>query len=241
VAVGLPLVLVGLVILGHRSTRLAFWPPVMWATGANWNPLLMTAAIAVMFAALVVRLPAKRSRPATVLAMGAMLLHYGLMPAALPLMVRPALAAAATRLDSHEICLQAHAYSCGPAAAVTCLRRVGLQGDEGALAIDARCSPAFGTDGHVLAYALTERYGARGLTCAFQYFDSLDQLPTPAVADTVMPLIGGHYVAVLEVTVDHVVVGDPMSGLRRMPREEFLAVWKRAAIVFVTHPVARRP
>ena len=168
------------------------------------------------------------------------MLHYGLMPAALPLMVRPALAATATRMDSHKICLQAHAYSCGPAAAVTCLQRVGLQADEGAVAIDARCSPAFGTDAHVLAAALTERFGAQGLRCEFRYFESLDELPTPAVADTVMPLIGGHYVAVLLVEKDYVVVGDPMSGMRRMPREEFLAVWKRAAIVFEMRPVAGR-
>ena len=79
--------------------------------------------------------------------MGIMLVNYGLLPAALPLVVRPVLAVTKTHLDRQGVCRQSHAYTCGPAAAVTCLARLGVTAEEGQLAIDARTGPAVGTYG----------------------------------------------------------------------------------------------
>ncbi len=229
-AVALPLALFALVILGHRSPALRFAAVVAWAVDADINPLLMTAAIGIVFATLLPKLPRKSTRGFVIAVMAVMLLYYGLLPPLLPLAVRPSLAATPTRIDRNGICLQRHAYSCGPAAAVTCLRRLGLPADEGALAVAARCAPVVGTDGHVLAAAVTRDYPS--VACQYRYVSSLDDLRLPAVADMEIPWIGGHYVAVLEVQADVVMVGDPLSGLGQIPRAEFLAQWKHGAIEF---------
>jgi len=51
-----------------------------------------------------------------------------------------------------------------------------------------------------------------------------------------IPPIGGHYVAVLEVTSDCVIVGDPLSGRGKWDRHEFEQDWKGAA-----HEISRDP
>jgi len=45
-----------------------------------------------------------------------------------------------------------------------------------------------------------------------------------------------HYVTVLEVTKDHVVVGDPLLGLRTLSAEEFKRTWCFQGIVLTRSP-----
>ena len=162
--------------------------------------------------------------------MGAMIFYYGMLPAVLALGVRSALGHAITRVDQNGVCLQTTGYTCGPAAAVTCLRALGEAAEEGSVARAAHCSPSFGTDGRVLARTLEGLY--RGLHCRYGYFDSLEALSLPAVADCQITGIGGHYVAVLALEKEYVIVGDPLCGRVRLSREQFLAEWKGTAIVF---------
>ena len=80
-----------LVILGHRFPRAAFVPPVSWAVHPDLSPLLMTGVVSLLFSTLLFKLPTKR-RMAVVVVMAVMLINYGLLPAAMPLVARPALA-----------------------------------------------------------------------------------------------------------------------------------------------------
>jgi hypothetical protein len=230
IGVAVPLALFGLVIAGHRSAWLRFTAPISWAIDADWEPLLMTAAIGTVFSTLLPKLPRRRTRAYVAVAMAFMLVNYGLLPAALPLVARVALAGTATTIDHQGICLQSHNYTCGPAAAVTCLARLGVRADEATLAVDSRCAPALGTDGHLLAAAVMRRYP--DIHCIYRYVEMLENLRPPAVTDMYLPRIGGHYVAVLEIRPETVLIGDPLSGLAEMPRSEFLSAWTHGAIEF---------
>jgi ABC-type bacteriocin/lantibiotic exporter with double-glycine peptidase domain len=148
------------------------------------------------------------------------------------LLVRPALAATITRFDRHGVCLQTTGYTCGPASAVTCLRRLGLSAGEGSLAIAADCGPIVGTDSQLLARALTTQFAAQGLHCDSRYVTALDQLPTPCIAETFTPAIGGHYVAVLSIGPGVVEIGDPFSGWYSLSRQAFEKTWTHRVITF---------
>jgi hypothetical protein len=226
----LPLGVFGLVIAGHRSAWLRFVAPASWAVDADWGPLLMTAAIGMVFATLMPKLPRRSTRVYVGAAMGFMLVNYGLLPAALPLVSRVVLAENVTTIDRDGVCLQSHNYTCGPAAAVTCLVRLGIRADEATLAADSRCAPALGTDGHLLAAAVTRRYPE--IRCGYRYVERVEDIRPPAVTDMYLPGIGGHYVAVLEVRDGMVIVGDPLRGQEVMARGEFLAAWTHGAIEF---------
>jgi predicted double-glycine peptidase len=53
-------------------------------------------------------------------------------------------------------------------------------------------------------------------------------------------LLIDHYVTVLEVTETHVIVGDPLTSLTKLSREEFDRRWRRIGIVLSrTEPKAQ--
>ncbi len=104
---------IGLTILGHRSPRLAFIPPVSWVTNARAEPWIMAGAIACLLSVLGSRLAQRRQQVAVFVLMGAMIGYYGIVPVVLPVWVRSDLLAGATRIDLHGICLQTHRYTCG--------------------------------------------------------------------------------------------------------------------------------
>jgi hypothetical protein len=228
----LPMIVIALVILGHRSVALSFVAPISWVVEARANPLLMSLAVTMMLVTLLVRLPEHRKRVALGAMTAAMVAYNGVIPVLAPIVVRGALGATPTRIDSHGVCRQTHGYTCGPASAVTCLRSLGVEADEGQLAIESRCGPVVGTDGQLMARAIESLYGQWGVRCAYLRMGSLDALQTPAVANMNLPRIGGHYVAVLEVHSSGVVVGDPLRGQYGMSRSDFLAAWQNAAVVF---------
>jgi predicted double-glycine peptidase len=219
---------IGLVILGHRVARLHFAAPISWAVDADWNPFLMTVAIGVVFATLIPKLPERRTWVSVAVIMEVLLVYYGLMPAVAPLAVRGSLAPHRNLMDRNGICLQRYSYTCGPAATVTCLERLGIMDEEVGIALEARSSPIFGTDGHLLVAAIERRHP--GVEARYRYAETLEELRVPAVAEMVIPMFSGHYVAVLAIKGESVVIGDPLGGLREMPREVFLGYWQHGVV-----------
>lgn len=233
VGFALTLAWVLLVAGGRRIERLAFVAPVSWAVDADVGPLVMTPVVAVLFTILIMRMPGRRPSKAIGTMMAVLLAYFGLLPALLPLAVRPSLAATVTIEDGRGVCLQTHNYTCGPAAMVTCLRRLGIAAEEGAVALEARAAPALGTDGRLLAAAVTRLYGQSGeVRCEFRYAGRVEELSVPAVVDMVIPKVGGHYVAVLAVEGEQVLVGDPLKGEVWMARGDFEKWWRHGAVVF---------
>jgi predicted double-glycine peptidase len=155
------------------------------------------------------------------------------MPFLWPALARPRLARLKTQMDSGDVCRQTTPYTCGPAASVTALRRLGIQADESDLALCMYTSPALGTPSDVLAATLQERYAPLGVTCEYRGFDSVDALPrdTPVIAVVKFSFIVDHYVTVLDVQKDRVVVGDPAAGLLTYTREQFERRWRFRGVV----------
>ncbi len=219
---------IGVVILGERTQRFHFVPPMSWFVSLNWNPMLMTGVISTLLTLLLLRLPQRRTRYFLGATMAAMLIFYGVLPAAMPLAARASLLSKKTVIDASGVCRQQHDFSCGPAAAVTCLGALGVQADEGSMAVAARCGPGVGTDGWALAAAMQDAAPARHFV--YQYAATLDEVHTPAVADMNMQGIGGHFITILSVEREGVLVGDPLGGRDVIPRGEFLAEWEHGVV-----------
>lgn len=195
-------------------------------------------AVAALGALLVLATPCMRLRPERrrlpLLALASVLaLLVGVVPVV-------SAARAATRLAALEdawfadgVCRQQTDYTCGPAAAATGLRLVGLRTTEREVALLARTSPADGTPPGVLLGALRQRFTGQGLNADLVRFADLATLGKagPALVLVRMGSWVDHWVCVREVTAGHVVVGDPLAGWQRRSHDEFLAEWRRVGIV----------
>jgi len=161
------------------------------------------------------------------------LIWSSVLPFLVPALIRNELAGLTTKVDENDICLQSTDYTCGPAAAVTALRRLGLSAQEGEIAILSHTSPVAGTLPWCLYKALDKRYSREGLLCRLQYFDSIEQLPEDAVTLAVVrdAFLLDHCVAVLDVTDKTVTFADPVFGKERMSHKKFERIWRFYGIV----------
>ncbi len=160
------------------------------------------------------------------------------VPFALPLIVKEDLSRLNTRTDADNICFQSTSYTCGPAAAVTALRQLGLSAQEGELAILSHTSPIIGTLPWSLCKAIQQRYGTEGINCSFRHFDSISQMKE---ADATLAIIRDafmldHCVAIIEVTDKTVTIGDPVLGKLRMSYKRFAEVWRFYGITLKYNP-----
>jgi len=135
--------------------------------------------------------------------------------------------------DNNGVCRQTTNYTCGPAAAVTALGKLGLRADEGELAVLSYSSPVIGTLPACLTSALQDRYSADGLRCQYRRFESIDQLRNAGVTLAVVrdAFLLDHCIAVLDVSDDAVIVADPVTGRRLIPYEQFEKIWRFCGIV----------
>ncbi|MGC3957543.1 MAG: cysteine peptidase family C39 domain-containing protein [Verrucomicrobiota bacterium] len=131
------------------------------------------------------------------------------------------------------MCRQQTAYTCGPAAAVTGLKKLGVESSEGDLAIAMGTCPALGTQSDVMAAVLAERFGKQGVSCDYRTFGSIAELPrnVPTLAVIRYNVLIDHFIVVLGVTDDQVTVGDPLNGTTICTHAEFARIWKFSGIV----------
>jgi predicted double-glycine peptidase len=158
---------------------------------------------------------------------------YAVWPFAASATNRGYLAALPTRFDTNGICLQSTDYTCGPAAAVTALRHLGLRGHEGQIAIASHASAAIGTPPDMLSRGLRSLYAAQGLECDLRYFAKLEELPVgqPILAVIKYTILEDHYVVILGITPEHVLVADPNRGHMAYTHTAFLDRWRKLGIV----------
>jgi hypothetical protein len=116
---------------------------------------------------------------------------------------------------------------------VTALRKLGFSAEEGEIAILAHTSSAIGTPPDMLADALREKYGKDGLLCDYRVFNDLDELRNAGLTLAVIKfnLFEDHFVTVLEVKSNAVLVGDPVSGLRTLSPADFIDQWRFEGVV----------
>lgn len=226
-----------LVVIGYgvfvRRPDWALHPVWAWILIGRWRYPLVGAAVVGLLTTLAVKLPKASDRRAlSVLALVAVV-YVTFWPILASAFNRDYLRNLPTQIDSRGICRQHTDYTCGPAAAVTALLRLGIRADEGDLAIQAHTSTATGTPADVLAITLNQRFGSKGLLARLRRFDSLDELRRAGLTLVVLKygLLVDHWMCVFEVTPDAVLVGDPISGLGRLSHEEFLRRFRRIGVV----------
>jgi len=229
----IPLILILAYGLASRRPALSFVPPFSWLVMGR-NKFASIALICTM----VLTTPLSRVRPARARVLIAALMalivvQMSVWPFLAPAFNRQYLAGLRTHFDRNGVCIQSNDYNCGPAAAVTALRRLGFAAEEGQIAILAHTSSATGTPPDVLAEALGERYEKEGLISEFRVFKNLTQLKDAGLTLAVIRYTFwfDHYVTILKVTSDHVIVADPSLGLTSLSRAEFEKRWRFVGVV----------
>jgi len=229
----LPLVLVLMVVLAGRIGRLSFRAPFSWLVAGRREFVILGSSVAMLLATPLSRLRYERQRAMVRILAMVCVFYFSVLPFLGEALIGPYLRSLQTKLDINGVCLQSCGFTCGPAAAVTALRALGFQAEEGEIAALAHTAPTAGTAPDLLCDGLRERYAWQGLQCQYRYFDSIDELKDAGVTIAVVKyrFLVDHYVTVLDVTEEAVMVGDPLVGKKVLSHEEFGRIWRFAGIV----------
>jgi len=228
-----PLILVILIGLSRRIEELNFYWPFTWLTAGRREFVVMAFAGTMLLLAPLSRLKHDRERRLIKLLCLVAVFYFSLLPFVQPAMIHERMAGIETNVDEDGVCLQHFEYTCGPAAAVTGLAALGIDAGEGAIAVAAHTSPIAGTAPDTLTNALRRLFTEDGLTCTYQWIGDVDGLPKDAVTLAVIrySVMYDHFICVLKVGKDKLVIGDPAGGLVEMSHEEFMLLWRGSGVV----------
>jgi predicted double-glycine peptidase len=224
----LPLLVVISFDIANRCAALAFVPPVSWLMLGR-NKFAATGFIAAMMLTTpMLKMPKPRDRVAVSILMLGAVLGTSVWPFLAPVFNQKQLAGLVTNLDGEGVCHQSTDYTCGPAAAVTALRKLGFKAEEGEIARLAHTTSATGTLPDVLARVLQDRYGNDGLVSQYRVFKSPAELKgcLPVLAVVKFNLLVDHYVTVLDINDREITIGDPLQGLDKLTIAEFTEKWR---------------
>jgi predicted double-glycine peptidase len=229
----IPLGLILLYCLAMFKPQLAMIPPVSWMMIGRSRFVSFNFVATMALSAPLSRLPLKRNR-VVVCILITVLTSISVLPFLAPAFNRNYLAGLKTRLDSDGVCRQSNDYTCGPAAAVTALRRLGLPAEEGEIAILSHSSSLMGTEPDVLAKVLQKRYRRNGVVIEYRAFKDIDELKNAGLTVAVLKFnaLQDHCVTIFGLRTNGVLVADPLSGLSVVPAEEFANKWQFVGIVF---------
>ncbi|MBN1361847.1 MAG: hypothetical protein JW993_14720 [Sedimentisphaerales bacterium] len=213
--------------------------PSAWVMTGRLEFALLAPVFTVLLTTLASRLPRKREAILFAALMVVCTVINSILPFLLPALNYRYLLELKTTVDADGVCLQSNGYTCGPAAGVTALRRLGVQAEEGTLAIAAHTTRVAGTPTDSLCSAIRTEYG---VVCRPAYFRRIDELrgKEPAIVVVKYSLLVDHYVTVLEVTDGTVIIGDPLAGRAELTYGEFARKWRKCGIV-LDCPFARKP
>jgi len=216
----------------HLPT-LSFTPPVSWMMMGKRKFAIMGFIAAMVLTTPLSRLPKKRDRILVSVLMVCIIFSRSIWPFIEPAFDRKELAHLQTHIEPEGICLQTTDYTCGPAAAVTALHKLGLPADEGEIAILSETSSIGGTPPDMLAEALQDKYGRDGLIAECRPFKDVSELKQTGITLAVVKysFLVDHWVSVLQVTDSEVIVGDPLGGLVKMSWADFAQRWRYIGIV----------
>jgi hypothetical protein len=229
----LPLVLIAILAASRWSDSFTFVPPFYWLIAGRIRFIVLSLAVTIGLTTPLSRLPYKFEKFIICVLMAIVVVWFSVLPFLVPALIRDGLSKTNTIVNIDGICFQSRDYTCGPAAAVTALRILGLPAEEGEIAILSHTSPITGTLPSCLCDALQERYGDEGLKCRYRRFDDIGQLKDAGLTLAVVrdAFLSDHCVVVLDVSDRKVTIADPVLGRRSMPYEQFEKVWRFSGIV----------
>ncbi len=228
----LSIVFIAILICSRFSNFFVFEKPFCWVVAGRAKYVLFGLAVTVGLMSPLSRLPRRGQKILTCVLMGCFVIWFSVLPFLVPALIEKNLLNLPTRLDSDGVCLQSTDFTCGPAAAVTALGKLGFQATEGQLAVLSHTSPVAGTLQRCLSDALRGLYEQQGLQCQYRRFDSVEQLKSADITLVVVKssFLTDHCVAVLEVSDKAVCIADPSFGKVSMERADFEKVWRFSGI-----------
>jgi hypothetical protein len=230
-----PLLLVVLIAVPRWIPRAEVLVPFKWIMANRTEFAAMAIICSTLLTTPLCRLKLRRQRIAVAVFMGSFTVYFSVLPFLVPAFAYSHLSKVSTTIDADGVCLQSNGYNCGPAAAVTVLRKRGIPAEEGALAIRAHTTQFAGTPTDSLCTAIQEEYG---VSCHTVYGVQLADLrgKEPFIAVVRYGFLIDHYVTVLAATESGLAIGDPLTGLRHCTPEEFGREWRKIAILIEEVP-----
>lgn len=130
------------------------------------------------------------------------------------------------------VCLQSTDYTCVAASMVTMLRARGIEATEVQMARLSRTEIRRGATDSRALWALQTLLKDAPLRPVYVSggYDDLVRSPKPCLVQIDFGFFVSHMVPVLSADAHGVVIGDPLSGEKRMSRAEFEREWKGALI-----------
>lgn len=229
---GAALVLVLLIGFSRRVEALNFHWPFDWLTAGRREFLVFGFAGPVLLLTPVSLMHRPTERRLIKLLALLVVFYFAILPFVQAVVARPRLTVLESHFDDHGVCRQSYDYTCGPAAAVTALRRLRIDAREGDLAVLAHTSPIAGTAPDTLADAINTRFGEQGVVAEYRWFHGIDELDNDGV--TLAVVRGGlwydHFVAVLDISDDEILIADPIDGLHKLSRDTFRRMWRGSGV-----------
>lgn len=225
--------LVGVILLARRDDLWEYLPFLCPLAAGRIRFAVLILAVTLGLTAPLDQLTSRISRFVTCAVMCLMISTLISLPFLMPAVLQDQLSSSRTRIDVDGVCRQTLPYTCGPAAAVTALNRLGFEATEGRLALQARTGPVIGTSPWDLYRAIENAYSPQGLSCAFEHLTSLEQIPDGGILLAIVNdhFVVDHCVAVLGYDEQTVTLADPAEGLVHMPRPQFAQQWRNCGIL----------
>jgi hypothetical protein len=229
----LPFSLILIMIIIRYNNELHFVRPFSLIVAGRIKFVILSFAVTMGLTVPLSRLPRKLEKVLVCVLMAGVVIWFSVLPFLVPAFIKDYLSNIQTRLSYNGVCFQSTDFTCGPAAAVTALGKLGLPAEEGEIAVLSHTSPVAGTLPACLSAALQNRYGSAGLRCRYRHFDSIEQLKNAGLTLAMVrdSFLLDHCLAVLEVSDDAVTVADPMAGMMLIPHEQFRRIWRFSGIV----------
>ena len=153
-------------------------------------------------------------------------------------MVRPGVPDLKTATYVDGVCRQSTGYTCVAASLVTLLRTYGIEATETEMARLSYTEVGGGTTDSRAVYALQQKLANLPIETRYEYgmtYDRLIELDRPCVLPLQWGYFTSHMVPVLDADDEGVILGDPLSGPRRVTRREFESQWLRRCVYLVDH------
>lgn len=235
-----PLLFIVVVGLTRRIPELESTPPFAWLMAGRTEFALLAPVCTLLLTTPLSRLPSRRQRILIGILMVAAVGQASVVPFLSPAFNYRYLKGLRTTIDSQGICMQSNGYTCGPAAAVTALRRLGIEAQEGQLAILARTTRFTGTPADLLCLAIQKEHGVRCHPVCVRNITDL-RGKEPFIAVVKYAFLIDHYVTVLNIGDSTILIGDPLVGQTEMSHEEFTRTWRRCGILLERGRADRAP
>jgi predicted double-glycine peptidase len=230
-AYAMPLVLTLTIAVARRIPSLEFTIPFKWLMMDRMEFVVLAFLITFVLTIPVARLPSSRQRWMVTVFMWLVVANYALLPFLMPALNYHYLRGLKNTYQD-GVCLQSTSYTCGPAAAVTALKQLGMNSEEGTLAILAHTTSMAGTPADSLCAAINKLHQGEDIRCTYREYQSIAELKQmPVIAVVKFGLLVDHYVTVLAITETTVEIGDPLEGRKSLSYPEFDERWRHCGIV----------